>query len=31
VWWKLGFFISLMNLVFWVGIGMAWWKLIGYW
>jgi DASS family divalent anion:Na+ symporter len=30
-WWKLGFFISLMNLVFWVGIGMLWWKLIGYW
>lgn len=30
-WWKLGFLISLLNLVFWVGIGMFWWRLIGFW
>jgi DASS family divalent anion:Na+ symporter len=30
-WWKLGFLISIMNLVFWLGIGLVWWKIIGLW
>ena len=30
-WWKLGFMISLLNLVFWLGIGPFWWKLVGLW
>jgi DASS family divalent anion:Na+ symporter len=30
-WWKLGFLISLMNLVFWVAIGLLWWRVIGFW
>lgn len=30
-WWKLGFIISLMNLVFWLGIGSLWWKVVGIW
>lgn len=30
-WWKLGFLISLVNIVIWVGIGGFWWKLIGLW
>ncbi len=30
-WWRIGFLISLMNLVIWLGIGMWWWKLIGLW
>ncbi|MGD0869545.1 MAG: DASS family sodium-coupled anion symporter [Bryobacteraceae bacterium] len=30
-WWRLGFQISLINLVIWLGIGVCWWKLIGLW
>jgi divalent anion:Na+ symporter, DASS family len=30
-WWKLGFLISIVNSIFWLGIGTAWWKLIGLW
>ena len=30
-WWKLGFLISLLNLVIWVGIGSMWWKMLGWW
>ena len=30
-WWKLGFIISLVNLVFWLGVGPLWWKLVGLW
>jgi DASS family divalent anion:Na+ symporter len=30
-WWRLGFLISLINLVIWMGIGPLWWKLVGIW
>lgn len=30
-WWKLGFILSLVNLVVWLGLGMVWWKLLGWW
>jgi len=30
-WWKLGFLISLVNLVIWLGAGSVWWKLLGLW
>jgi DASS family divalent anion:Na+ symporter len=30
-WWRIGFLLSIVNLVIWLGIGMLWWKLIGYW
>ena len=30
-WWKIGFVLSVMNLVFWLGIGLVWWKLVGLW
>jgi len=30
-WWKVGFLISVLNLVVWMGIGGWWWKLIGLW
>jgi DASS family divalent anion:Na+ symporter len=30
-WWKLGFLISLLNLVFWLGVGPLWWRLVGLW
>ena len=31
IWWKHGFLISIINLLIWVGIGGAWWKIIGLW
>jgi DASS family divalent anion:Na+ symporter len=30
-WWKIGFLISMVNLVIWLGIGLLWWKLVGLW
>lgn len=30
-WWRLGFLISIINLVIWMGIGPIWWKLVGIW
>lgn len=30
-WWKLGFIISLINIVIWMGLGSLWWKVIGLW
>jgi len=30
-WWKLGFMVSVINLIIWVGLGSLWWKLLGLW
>ena len=30
-WWRIGFLVSVLNLVIWLGIGMLWWKLLGWW
>ncbi len=30
-WWRLGFLISLLNLVIWLGVGPMWWKVLGLW
>jgi DASS family divalent anion:Na+ symporter len=30
-WWKLGFVLSVMNLLFWLGVGLLWWKVLGLW
>lgn len=30
-WWKLGFIVSLMHIVIWLGVGGIWWKVLGYW
>ncbi|MFP7170109.1 anion permease [Terribacillus sp. 7520-G] len=30
-WWGLGFLISIIHLIVWIGIGGLWWKLIGLW
>lgn len=30
-WWKMGFMISIIHLVIWVGIGGIWWKILGFW
>lgn len=28
-WWKLGFYLSIINIAVWLGIGGLWWKLLG--
>lgn len=30
-WWRLGFILTTMNVVIWLGLGGAWWKLLGLW
>lgn len=30
-WWKIGFLISLLDCVIWLGIGSVWWKVLGLW
>jgi DASS family divalent anion:Na+ symporter len=30
-WWTIGFGVSLMHIVIWLGIGGVWWKVLGYW
>jgi divalent anion:Na+ symporter, DASS family len=31
IWWRNGFIMSLVHAVTWLGIGSAWWKVLGYW
>jgi DASS family divalent anion:Na+ symporter len=30
-WWKVGFVVSVVNLIIWVGLGSIWWKFLGLW
>lgn len=30
-WWSLGFMISVVNIIIWIGAGSLWWKFLGYW
>jgi DASS family divalent anion:Na+ symporter len=30
-WWRAGLLISMANLAIWLGVGIGWWKLIGFW
>ncbi|WP_010250512.1 anion permease [Myroides injenensis] len=30
-WWKVGFVVSVVNLLIWAIVGGAWWKLLGFW
>lgn len=30
-WFKLGFLVSVINLIIWLGLGSIWWKVLGYW
>lgn len=30
-WWRIGFLVSLVNVVIWLGVGVVWWRVIGYW
>ncbi|MEO8025051.1 MAG: DASS family sodium-coupled anion symporter [Bryobacteraceae bacterium] len=30
-WWKIGFVVSIVNLVIWSTVGFAWWHILGIW
>ncbi len=30
-WWRVGFVLSLSHLIIWFGVGLPWWKFLGYW
>ena len=30
-WWRAGFFASVVNLIIWLAVGIAWWKVLGLW
>jgi DASS family divalent anion:Na+ symporter len=30
-WWRIGLLVSLVHLCLWLGIGLLWWKLLGWW
>lgn len=30
-WWRIGWRVSVVHVFLWLGLGLAWWKLIGYW
>jgi DASS family divalent anion:Na+ symporter len=30
-WWRMGFWLSVVHIIIWLTIGMAWWKLTGLW
>ena len=30
-WWRIGFIVSLVTLTIWGTVGLAWWKLLGWW
>eukprot|EP00252_Welwitschia_mirabilis_P025744 TRINITY_DN8181_c0_g1_i1.p1 TRINITY_DN8181_c0_g1~~TRINITY_DN8181_c0_g1_i1.p1 ORF type:complete len:581 (-),score=20.20 TRINITY_DN8181_c0_g1_i1:243-1985(-) len=30
-WWGYGFLVSIVNILIWLGVGGAWWKVLGLW
>ncbi|KPK94054.1 2-oxoglutarate translocator [bacterium SM23_31] len=30
-WWKIGFIVSVINVIIWIGIGFPYWKFCGFW
>jgi DASS family divalent anion:Na+ symporter len=30
-WWKVGGYVSAINIAIWAVVGGAWWKVLGYW
>jgi divalent anion:Na+ symporter, DASS family len=30
-WWRVGFAMSVVNIMIWVTVGFAWWRLLGFW
>lgn len=31
VWWKLGLVATVPNILIWTGVGLVWWKVLGWW
>jgi DASS family divalent anion:Na+ symporter len=30
-WWRIGFLLSLVHVIVWLGTGLVWWKVLGLW
>ena len=30
-WFRVGFIVSIVNLIIWGSVGALWWKVLGYW
>ncbi|MFT6809564.1 MAG: DASS family divalent anion:Na+ symporter [Saprospiraceae bacterium] len=30
-WFSIGFVVSLFHMIIWIGVGLAWWKVLGWW
>jgi divalent anion:Na+ symporter, DASS family len=30
-WFRIGFFVSLLHIAIWLGVGLPWWKFLGWW
>ena len=30
-WWRIGFILSVINIIIWIGVGSVWWKVLGLW
>jgi DASS family divalent anion:Na+ symporter len=30
-WWRVGFFVSLLQVALWLGLGLVWWRVLGWW
>lgn len=30
-WWKLGFYLSVVNIIVWIVLGSLWWRVLGLW
>jgi len=30
-WWKINFFMSVIQIILWLGLGSLWWHFLGYW
>ena len=30
-WFRIGFLVSLLHLAIWLGVGLPWWKFLGWW
>ena len=30
-WFRIGFLVSLLHIAIWLGVGLPWWKFLGWW
>ena len=30
-WFSIGFIVSIFHMIVWIGVGLAWWKVLGWW